>query len=423
MKLKCINLLAAMTICLPLQQAFCAPVENVQVQVIDVQGGTSQPLLQKMSSSMEVVAEQLLLDKDTETLAKARGDYERLLTEVADRVFTGYEVQRSQLYLGVGSRAEIFVRPWSQTIKQAEIDLQFSGVEPQTAEILEERLGGLRQVLANTINGASLEATDWASSVLRKLVRQKVEAQLPEFKAAVDLVQENNRTIVQVIVYPVGQLVTQLTYELRSEAIPNLLLMQLKYKYLAESNRLRGLPVDYVKRHRQELEKRLMEKLLKEPEIKRYQLIPVVKLEPGANLGVNIRVDSNRYKIWLEGYGDIGRDKDNLSGKAHIGKFVSSRDEVFAESELILDEVQWRHGFGYARYWGKSSWSYMRRIPVGENVYKFEYELSPKWRFRAEHHTKYDRNEFGIRYRIHEFLGAEAVYGGKEFYFRVIGNL
>ena len=44
-------------------------------------------------------------------------------------------------------------------------------------------------------------------------------------------------------------------------------------------------------------------------------------------------------------------------------------------------------------------------------------------RLRAEHFSGENRNEFGVRYRIHEFLSAEYVYGGKEFYMRIIGNL
>ena len=63
MKLNKIIILAAMT-CLPLQQAFSAPIEDVAVQVVDTGGGTSKVLLEKMSSSMQVVADQLFLDKD-----------------------------------------------------------------------------------------------------------------------------------------------------------------------------------------------------------------------------------------------------------------------------------------------------------------------------------------------------------------------
>ncbi len=423
MKLNKIFFFAAMTSFLPLQQAVSAPVEEVAVQVIDTQGGTSKVLLAKMSSSMQVVAEQLFLDKDEASLIAAKQDYARLLTEVGDRVFTGYELTDVALAIGKSTQITLYARPWNKVINQPEIDIEFSGVEPQTAQLLQKRIPQLKEQLTQAISGASVDASDWAGGVLRKMVREEVQRQLPEFKAAVDVVQENGKTVVQVVIYPVGQLVRNLKYELRSEAIPNILLMQLKYKYADECDKLRGLPVAYVARHRRELEEQLMQKLLAEPEVKNFQLQPEVKLTPGVDLDVNIMINSDDYKLWFEGYGDIGREKDNLSGKAHIGKFISPRDEVFGEAEVILDDVHWLFGTGYSHHWGKSDWSYIRRIPVGDNDYRLEYNLSPKWRLRAEHFSGKDRNEFGVRYRIHEFLSAEYVYGGDEFYLRIIGNL
>lgn len=422
MKLNKILILAAMT-CLPLQQAFSAQIENVSVQVVDVNGGTSQILLDKMSGSMQVVADQLFLDKDADKVAAAGEDYKRLLTEIGDRVFTGYELSDVYLQPGVHTDIVLYARPWNRIISQPTVDLQFSGVEPQTAELLQQRIPLLTGQLEQAISGASEDAGDWAGGVLRKMARQQVEEQLPEFKAAVDVVQDKQGTVVQVVVYPVGQLVSNIKYELRSEAIPNILLMELKYKYLSECDRLRGLPVAYVQAHKAELEQMLTDKLLAEQAVQNFRLQPSVRLTPGANLGVNIMINSDDYKLWFEGYGDVGRDSDNLSGKAHIGKFISPRDEAFGEAEVILDDVEWRFGAGYARYWGKSVWSYMRRMPIGDNDYRLEYNLSPKWRLRAEHFSGDDRNEFGVRYRIHEFLSAEYVYGGDEFYLRIIGNL
>lgn len=422
MKLNTILILAAMT-CLPLQQAFSAQIENVSVQVVDVNGGTSQILLDKMSGSMQVVADQLFLDKDADKVAAAGEDYKRLLTEIGDRVFTGYELSEVRLQPGAHTEIVLYARPWNRVISHPVVDLQFSGVEPQTAELLQHRIPSLTLELEQAISGASEDAGDWAGGVLRKMARQQVEERLPEFKAAVDVVQDRQSTVVQVVIYPVGQLVSNIKYELRSEAIPNILLMELKYKYLAECDKLRGLPVAYVQDHKEELEQILMDKLLAEQAVQNFRLQPSVRLTPGANLGVNIMINSDDYKLWFEGYGDVGRDSDNLSGKAHIGKFISPRDEAFGEAEVILDDVEWRFGAGYARYWGKSVWSYMRRMPIGDNDYRLEYNLSPKWRLRAEHFSGDDRNEFGVRYRIHEFLSAEYVYGGDEFYLRIIGNL
>ena len=422
MKLNKIFILAAMT-CLPLQQAFSAPIEGVAVNVVDTGGGTSPVLLQKMSSSMQVVANQLFIDKDDGAIAAAQGDYKRLLTEIGERVFTGYELVDVRLEAAPQTRITLFARPWSATISQPVIDLQFSGVESDTAALLRQSVPELQQQLGAAISGASVDAGDWAGGVLRRMVRRRLEETLPEFRAAVDVLQQGERTLVQVVIYPVGQLVTNIKYELRSEAIPNILLMQLKYKYAAECDKLRGLPLDYVKHHRQELEQMLTQKLLAEQAVREFGLQPVVKLEPATNMDVSIMINSDKYKVWFEGYGDVGRESENLSGKAHIGKFISGRDEIFGEAEVILDHVDWRFGAGYSRYWGKSVWSYTRRMPVGDNDFRFEYNLSPKWRLRAEHFSSDNRNEFGVRYRIHEFLSAEYVYGGDEFYMRIIGNL
>ena len=422
MKLNKIIILAAMT-CLPLQQAFSAPIEDVAVQVVDTGGGTSAVLLHKMSSSMQVVANQLFIDKDDGAIAAAAADYRRLLTEIGDRVFTGYELVDVRLEAAPRTRITLFARPWSATISQPVIDLQFSGVEPETAALLRQRVPELREQLAAAISGASVDAGDWAGGVLRRMVRRRLEEALPEFRAAVDVLQEGERTLVQVVIYPVGQLVTNIKYELRSEAIPNILLMELKYKYAAECDKLRGLPLDYVKHHREELEQLLTKKLLAEQAVREFGLQPVVRLEPAANMAVSIMINSDKYKVWFEGYGDVGRESENLSGKAHIGKFISGRDEIFGEAEVILDHVDWRFGTGYSHYWGKSVWSYTRRMPVGDNDFRLEYNLSPKWRLRTEHFSTDNRNEFGVRYRIHEFLSAEYVYGGDEFYLRIIGNL
>ncbi|MBQ3114117.1 MAG: hypothetical protein IJC05_07160 [Phascolarctobacterium sp.] len=423
MKSKIILTLAAMTSFLPLQQAFSMPIEHVYVQVIDVTGGTSAPLLNKMSNSMQLVAQQLLLDRDTEAILPAQQEYATLLSDIADRVLTGYYLQSTQLTVDKESELILQVRPWNTAIRNVQVDLQFSGIEEQTSELLESKLPTLKKQLEDTIRGASVDASDWADGVLRKIVRQQVEEALPEFKVAVDLVNEADKTVVQVIVYPVGQLVRNVDYSMRSDAIPNILLMKLKHKYADECNKLRGLPVNYVERQKQEIEEFLLNKLRNEPEIIKYELQPFVNITPDTDMDVEIIIDSNKYKIWFEGYGDIGRNEDNLSGKAHFGKFISPKEEFFGEVEIVLDDVDWNFGLGYTRYWGKSGWTYVRRIPDGENNYKLEYNLDPKWRLRAEHFAKKNRNEYGVRYRIHEFLSAEYVYGGDEFYLRIIGNL
>ena len=97
MKSKMIFTLAAMTSFLPLQQAFSMPIEQVYVQVVDITGGTSIPLLNKMSNSMQLVAQQLLLERDAEAIKPVQQEYATLLSDIADRVLTGYYLQSTEL--------------------------------------------------------------------------------------------------------------------------------------------------------------------------------------------------------------------------------------------------------------------------------------------------------------------------------------
>ncbi|NCC69166.1 MAG: hypothetical protein EOM14_13430, partial [Clostridia bacterium] len=57
--------------------ASAATIENVSVRVIDSSGLTSTALLQRMTASMQVVAEQLFLEKDSAQLEIVKSDYAR----------------------------------------------------------------------------------------------------------------------------------------------------------------------------------------------------------------------------------------------------------------------------------------------------------------------------------------------------------
>ena len=61
--------------------ANAAIIESVSVNVLD-RGSTSKVLLERMSASMQTVAEQLLLDKDTEKVEPVRSEYTRLLEKL-----------------------------------------------------------------------------------------------------------------------------------------------------------------------------------------------------------------------------------------------------------------------------------------------------------------------------------------------------
>lgn len=418
-----------LTLCLVwTASVWAAPVTRVEVQITDNNNRTSPILLRKMEDSMRVVAEQLFNGKDETMIRGIAGEYERLLTEISERVITGYQtngVRVTTVPGPSGSTAQICfsVAPWAQVVERTETDIQFSGISPLAVSLLQARLPELEQQLRGTLSGVSLDAADWAGGVLRGQVQKLVETVLPDFKAAVDVTTHADTAVVQVIIYPVGELVQDVEYSMESKSIPNLLLMDLKYRYADKAKSLRGLPLSYLVSNRTLLEQRFTEELAGEAQVKRHDLRPKVEIVPGSDTRFTISLESDRYKIWFEGYGDIGRDDHNLSGRAHLGKFISRRDEIFGEAGVDLKDVDWDFSAGYAMHFGKATLSYMRRVPSDFNVYRGEYDFTPKWRFRYEHFSNTGTNEYAVRYRIHEFLSGEYVYSTDKSYFRIIGNL
>ena len=405
------------------QTASAATIEGVKVSVVDSTGRTGQALTERMTASMQVVAEQLFLEKDTAQIESVKSDYARLLGEVGERALTGYKVEETVIKLGTSSEIILKLSPWLDVVNDVEVDLKFSGVDQEMSEVLLSKLPELKARIVKTVSGASVDAVDWAGGVLRQKVRQDMETMLPEFRASVDLSQTGKKVVVQVIVYPVGQTVHDVQFELLSETVPNILFMKTKERLHEEADELRGLPVDFVKKHRPELEKRLLTSVNEEKVVSLYSLKPTVTITPGTDTVVEIRMEADKYKIWIEGYGDSGRDENNLSGRAHLGKYISDNDELFAEFSVELENMEWEFAPGLAHRHGKTTIAYARRITEHENNYRLEYDVSPKWRLRAEHFSGTNVNEFGARFRIHEFLSVEYVYSNDKPYLRLIGNL
>ena len=110
-----------------------APVTKVDVTIRDETGTTSSVLLHKMEDSMQVVAAQLFNGRDSDFIAADTAGYERLLSEISDRVITGYQTNRVVLSTVHGQDGTVVnlafsVTPWAQIVQKVDVDIQFSGV-------------------------------------------------------------------------------------------------------------------------------------------------------------------------------------------------------------------------------------------------------------------------------------------------------
>ena len=398
-------------------------VEQVTVYVSDVTEGADQLVLQRMSTSMQVVSEQIIAGKDIDYVANNEYVFKTILSDIGNRVFTGYNVEKIEIIKDTKTRIDIFVRPWAAVTTDVKVNIYLSGVDPLWSSLIEEHISGLSDRVQQLLTGIPPDAVDWAGVLAKNFIREKVEECLPSFKANVDIVSGDVVTV-EIILLPVGSSVQDVNYELRSETMPILVLLDAKASLGNYAGTLRGLPLDFLKQNKKKVEETLTKYSQKERIVKNYDLDVDVAVTPKNDTDVTIKLDSSKYRFWIEGYADISRDDNNLSGTVHTGRLISQKDEIFLETTLFANDIKWKFDPGIARTWGDTRLSVMYRMPDDKAIFRLEHSFLKKWRLRIDKFSGIGRPEFVLRYRIHEFLAVEWVLGkDRENYLRVVGNL
>ena len=401
-----------------------APViETVRVELNFSQGARpAAPLIERMQDSLTVISEHLLRDRSVELVSDQQADYQRVIRDVTERVLTGYDVDQVALFVGPASTVSVTVRPWGPTVAVADVRLQLSGVSAAMLPIVRQDLGPLEEEVQALLIGLSQDAVDWSGGAVKAEIRRRVEKRLPEFQAAVD-VSSGDVPVVNIVLLPVGQTIQNIQYQMTSGSIPNILLVRDKEKLDEAVQALSGLPVPYAQRRKNELAHWLEQKAAGMYSIQQYRLKPVVLFEPGALTQVQIQMESDRYRVWIEGRADLNHKDDKLSGKLHAGKFFSAKDEVFLEVNWLPSDMSWSLEPGYARH--SDPWTIGAQAATDDRntCWWVERKLNGNWRLRTQFQPEEHDYEFSLRYRIHEFLSVEAVAEKHEQFLRLVGNL
>ena len=404
----------------------CAParIGQITVNVRDSSGQTSLPVLNRMAKSIDIVSEQMLINKDVLSVSQNKNTYIEIFTDICNRVFTGYQTEKIFLTEGSTTNIDILVKPWGAVVENIHVETYFSGIDSFWQPYIIKNIGDVKGEVSAILNGVSVDAVDWASSVVAENIRLKLSENAPYLKAGIDIKYENNKTSAEIFFVPVDETVKGINFDLSSDTVPTLVLLDAKKSLLDFSGSLRGLPIKFVEKNKSDIEHLIAQKAQAERISSYYDLKAHVAITPGIDTPVSIKLDSPQYRIWIEGYADIDKEDENLAGKLHIGRLISDKDEIFLETTLYVNDVKWKFDPGISRNFGKTKVSALYRFPNDQAILRFEYDFLKNWRFRIEKYSSIKRPEIALRYRIHEFLSLEMVYGNdKDKYLRIIGNL
>ena len=397
-------------------------VEEIQVEIVAT-NAPSAKVQRRMSESVKIIGEHLLLGRSTIDVATRRDYYERLVRDVFDRVLIGYTVEKVEIDPARTTKIKLRVIPWGDTVRNVTIRVDYSGIAPEAIALVKQDLGKLETEIQAALVGLPVDAVDWATGVARELIREILRRQLPEFHFSLD-VEAGKDTAVRLSLFPTGQIVREARVSLRSQTIPNLLLVHARPAIEEQVRSMRGLPVAYVERHLAYFTERVRTTALTDPVIRQFTLNVLPKVTPGQDTEVWVNVETDRFRITAEVLLDTGKDRENISAKAHLGQKIGKQDELFLELKVLPGMMTWEFMPGWGHQFGSDTWAGLRyRTNDREWMGWLEQGLGGRWSLRAERWSGLDRNEIGLRYKLHDFLSVEFIMTNDRSWLRMVGHL
>ena len=397
-------------------------VESVLVTVV-TQDITSSRVVKRMSESVKTIGEHILLGRKITEVSERRESYEKLVRDVFDRVLVGYTLEEVRIEAGTTARIQISLVPWGDTVREVSIQTDYSGIAPDAVPLIQADMGGLHEDIRGALIGLPVDAVDWASAIARDLIREILRQKLPDFYFSLD-VEAGRQTNVRLSMFPVGQLVKTTSVSLRSNSIPNLLLVHARPEVEKETNAMRGLPVTYVLNHMDYFKTRISRAALTDPVIRQFGLKVAPVIRPGVDTETMVTVEADTWRINAEAYLDVGRNIDNVSGMAHIGRTLGKRDEIFLEMKVHPGSMSWEFLPSWGHQFGSETWSGVHyRTNDQEFALWLQQGLGGRWSLYAERWPDLKWTEVRLRYKLHDFLSVEFVIDNEANWVRLVGHL
>ena len=381
----------------------------------------------RMERTVAAIAAERMEGRHTADIVTS--EEEEVIGAVFDRLLVGYAVTGVTVRPASHTTVEIHLAPWADTIQRVTVETQVEGMPPMIEEMVRADLSGADQVSSDALIGLPVAATDWAAGALKRQLSAYMENHLPEFRADYDI-DVSSAATVHLTVYPRLPVVRTIDLSMRSDTVPNAALLTQRTAMETEVNRLVGVPVAFAARHRTALENQLGAHLDAVPALRSLHITSHVTITPGEHTAVMSRSDTDRYRLRLTGWLDIGRaskgrgeDRRDLHARLHVGRMFSPRDELYVETDAAPEDVRFSWRTGYARtllpgLTGELRWD----VSGGRFSAAGSYAFHPRWLLRYEHWTDVGTGEWELRYKLHDFLSIAGLIDRDDALLRLIGN-
>lgn len=397
-------------------------VDKVSVVIVASQAPPSR-IAKRMSASVGTVGEQMLVGRNISEVDRNKAVYEKLIQEIFDRVVVGYSVQSVTLAPGSSTVITVTVAPWGDVVHEVTLEVDYGTIAPELIDLVKKDMGNVQEQADEVLVGLPIDAVDWAGGVSKIVIRELLTSKLPEFHTNFDIIP-GTHTIVKLSLSPKGATVQDVHVSLRSHTIPNLLLMAVRPTVDEAGKSLVGLPVAFIERHHDYFTAQLAKTAAQHPITRNYGLFLTPIINAGVDTEIVLDAETDKYKVSIEGYMDMGRKEENTSFRLHAGKFMGKRDEVFTEVNFIPGTVAWHFVPGWSHtFSGGITAGIKYDISEKRDIVWLEHDVNRNLSLRLERIPRTGQNEFGIRYKMHDFLSAEYIFTKENKWLRLISSL
>ena len=406
---------------------------RIDIVEAKVTSETSLPPMvkERMEESVAAIGKQLILGHNLPVTEDWKKRQESTIHLVFDKILVGYTVKQVTIQCyGTEAIINVNLLPWTDTIQNIQVNTEIEGMPEELKPLVMKDLNYVKGVFMDGLKGLPIAATDWTNGILKRRLNKFMEESLPEFRVDFDVKIRNeaniSTAIVDMTVYPKLPVVRTISLSMLSDTIPNVALVTHRTFMEDKVNVLIGVPVAFIERHKEDIEKMLAKPLDEHTDFRVLKIKSNVTLTAAEQMAVMVRSDSSRYRMRASGWVDIGRDEratDDILLRMHIGRKISSADETFFQIDVKPQEMKWNWAFGYSRNIFKNTSAALRYDFTDDDlIVDLKYEFFKNWLLRYEHKFDDDRKEAAIRYKISDFLGVEYAVDQRESWLRFIGN-
>lgn len=409
----------------PIGMAHAEMVETVSVDVSSTDGRMPESVKKRIEASVLSIGRRVLTGKESEIFSYNQYEYNKVLQDIINRVVVGYVVSDLNVSYGRNTAMKLSLEPVGDTIEEVDTDIDYGNLSPLARELVEEDIKDINPMMRNLLIGLPVDSIGWAESVSESAGRNMINEALPEFLVNLS-VDSGKHTRVHISLIPRGSIVRNGSLTFGNTTVPRMLMYRAASRTENAMRDLEGLPVAFVERHHDDIEARMKKTLLSDSFVRRYDIDVETMLKTGEDTELIVDALTDHWLIDGEVWLDSGRSGDhNLAVRGILGHYAGKNDIVFGEARFYPGPIDFNIIGGWEHHFGKTWGAGYKYDFTDQDSYLFLSKMiNDRWGTRYERNFQKETNEFGISYKLHNYMTLEYVYNSEDGnWLRLIANL